>query len=172
MHLPLPLFVFHVPLAAKKTWLETSCPLYAAERSCVRRGMLRHVRKKVMHTEHFARHQAPRAVSRHHLGRTAPTRRLRPAKTFEPMNFHISQCSKELARMKDLTSARLTVETVVDVVDDVLRAGLQEDEATLELLNRFRLLRGELGPRVHVLLALVGRVRHNLACRVRVHARE
>merc|ERR1719163_628886 len=82
--------------------------------------------------------------------------------------------SRKMNRLSNFftASARLPVKTVVDVVDDVLRAGLEEDEPTLKLLHRFRLLSAELGLRVHVLLALVGSVRHHLASRVRVHARE
>merc|ERR1719390_322234 len=56
-------------------------------------------------------------------------------------------------------AAPLAVETVVD---DVLRAGLEEDEPGLVLLNRFRLLGRELGLRVELLLRLVRRVRHDL----------
>merc|ERR1719426_158399 len=69
-------------------------------------------------------------------------------------------------------AAPLAVETVVDVVDDVLRAGLEEDEPGLVLLHRFRLFSGELRLRVHVLLALVRSVRHHLARGVRVETRE
>ena len=48
--------------------------------------------------------------------------------------------------------ACLAVEAVVDVVDDVLRAGLEEDEPGFVLLRRLQLLPGELRLRVHVLL--------------------
>ena len=46
----------------------------------------------------------------------------------------------------------LPVEAIVDVVDDVLRAGLEEDEPGFVLLRRLQFLPGELGLRVHVLL--------------------
>merc|ERR1719352_579115 len=66
----------------------------------------------------------------------------------------------------------LTVEAVVDIVDDVLGAWLQEDELAVVLFGGGRLLGGESALGVHVLLALVRNVRHNLARGARVHARQ
>eukprot|EP00312_Isochrysidales_sp_CCMP1244_P042184 CAMPEP_0202761748 /NCGR_PEP_ID=MMETSP1388-20130828/20411_1 /ASSEMBLY_ACC=CAM_ASM_000864 /TAXON_ID=37098 /ORGANISM="Isochrysis sp, Strain CCMP1244" /LENGTH=200 /DNA_ID=CAMNT_0049429907 /DNA_START=114 /DNA_END=717 /DNA_ORIENTATION=- len=67
---------------------------------------------------------------------------------------------------------RLAVQSVVDVVDDVLGLGLEEDEAGLVLLHRRRLGRGELALGVHLARILVRRVGDQFSSRVGVHTRQ